>query len=76
MLTETFRRIPFPVIGRCSPLSTRHWLQENAPNLLAAEWAFLKICTVSIFKGARKKLNFCFDFFSITSQQKMVKTII
>jgi hypothetical protein len=26
MLTETLLRIPFSVIGRCSPVSTPHWL--------------------------------------------------
>jgi hypothetical protein len=33
MLTETLHRIPFSVIGSCSPVLASYWLHGNASNL-------------------------------------------
>jgi hypothetical protein len=33
MLTETFLRIPFSVIGRCSLVPTSHWLQGKCARI-------------------------------------------
>ncbi len=46
MLTETLRRIPFSVIGRCSLVPTCHWLQGKCARInLSLQASFRIICT-------------------------------
>ncbi len=54
MLTETILIIPFDVIGRCSPVSTAHWLQgkwarinlsQAAPTTILQNHRKIPVCT-------------------------------
>jgi hypothetical protein len=39
ILTETLLIIPFSVIGRCSPVSTSHWLQGKCARIIMSQAA-------------------------------------
>jgi hypothetical protein len=47
MLSETFLRIPFSVIGRCSLVPTSHWLQGKCARINLSQAATGMIFTES-----------------------------
>ncbi len=89
MLTETLPRIPFSVIGRCSPVSTTYWLQGKCATftclvtarrlsvftVYGSTWGFQAVCIFSVKIAALVSLKRTTEIiFKLVISQEHAKT--